>query len=162
ITVAVSDGVLTASDTFVLTVTAPTQSYLFAEGFEGGGFENTGWINHGGANPDYTAVVLQGTQSLNCIGAQYLERPFDFGNSVCIYFQVRWNTWSDYNNIIYWDDSNYSLVAGVYADDNRIELVHGSIGVRGTTLLSENVTYHVWVEWTKGSGSNGTMKLFVS
>jgi hypothetical protein len=163
ITVTVSDGALTANDTFVLTVNAVTApTYLLTEGFEGTGFENTGWIKHGSANPDYTNVVLVGAQSLNCVGAQYLERPFAYGNSFYLYFQARWNTWKNNNNIIYWDDSNYNIVAGLYADRSRAEIVHGTASMYGTTTLSANVTYHFWVEWTKGTGANGTMKLFIS
>jgi hypothetical protein len=163
ITVTVSDGALTATDTFVLAVnssSAPT--YLLAEGFEGTGFENAGWITHGSANPDYTNVVLHGSQSLNCSGAQYVERPFAYATSFNLYFRVRWSTWGDYNNIIYWDDANYSIVAGIYADDNRIEADHGSAYGYGTTTISANTTYHVWAEWAKGTGNNGTMKIFMS
>jgi len=163
ITVTVSDGSLTASDPMLLTVnSAAAPTYLFTEGFEGTGFENSGWIKHGTSNPDYTNIVLHGTQSLNCVGAQYLERPFVFTNSFYLYFRVRWNTWTDYNNIIYWDDPGWNIVAGLYADHNRMELNHGTAKAFGTTTTVANTTYHVWVEWTKGTGSNGTMKLFIS
>jgi glucose/arabinose dehydrogenase len=162
LTVTVSDGAATATDTFVLTVNnASAPTYLLTEGFEGTGFENSGWINHGTANPDYTNLVLHGSQSLNCSGARYIERPFAY-TSFNLYFRVRWVTWSDYNNIIYWDDSNYNVIAGLYADDNKVEIVHGANSVYGTTALAAGVTYHVWVEWTKGTGSNGTMKLYIS
>src|SRR5205085_1175456 len=100
ITVTVSDGSLSASDPMVVTVnsfSAPT--YLFSEGFEGTGFENADWIKHGTLNADYTNLVLNGSQSLNCSGGQYVERPFVSTNSFYLYFQVRWNTWTDYNNI---------------------------------------------------------------
>src|SRR5205823_7390540 len=61
ITVTVSDGSLTASDPMVLTVnSAAAQTYLFTENFEGTGFENSGWIQHGSSNPEYTSVVLEG------------------------------------------------------------------------------------------------------
>ena len=40
--------------------------------------------------------------------------------------------------------------------------MHGSVPALGTTALSTNTTYHVWVDWTKGTGTNGTMKVFVS
>jgi hypothetical protein len=163
ITVTVSDGSLTASDSFVLTVnSASAPTYLLSEGFEGVGFENTGWTKVGAPNADYTTIVLHGAQSLNCVGAQYVWRTSRFTTSFYLYFQVRWNAWSDFNNIVYWEDSNWNTAAGVWADDNRIEIYHGSVSADGTTGLSANTTYHVWVEWTKGTGSNGTMKLFVS
>jgi len=157
----VSDGALTASDPMVLTVSTPP-AFVFTEGFEGTGFENTSWIKHGTPNPDYTNIVLHGTQSLNCVGVQYVERPFVFTNSFYLYFRVRWNTWGDYNNVIYWDDPGWNIVAGLYTDHNRLELNHGSANAFGTTTIGANTTYHVWVEWTKGTGANGTMKLFIS
>jgi len=163
ITITVNDSALTASDTFVLTVnpiTAPT--YLLTEGFEGNGFENTGWSKTGSPNENYTNIVLHGAQSLNCVGSQHLQRAFAFSTSFNLYFRVRWNTWSDYHAIIHWDDANYGTAAVIYGDDNRIQLGHGSVYANGTTVIAANTTYHVWVEWTKGAGANGTMKLFVS
>jgi len=169
ITVTVSDGSLNASDSLLLTVNStnappPTNApaYLLTEGFEGPGYENSDWIEHGAPNPDYTAIVLHGSQSLNCAGEQYLERPFAFTSSFYLYFKVRWNVWGDYNSIIYWDDPDWNIVAGLYADDNRLEVDHGSAYAVGTTTIVANTTYHLWVEWTKGTGNNGTMKLFIS
>ncbi len=47
----------------------------------------------------------------------------------------------------------------------HIQITHGdgpNTFAYGTTVLAVNQTYHVWIEWTKGTGNNGTMKLFVS
>jgi len=163
ITVTVSDGSLTASDSFVLTVNSVSgPSYLLSEGFEGPGYENTGWIELGTPNENYTTMALHGAQSLNCVGAQYLQRTFRYSTSFNLYFRVRWNAWFDYNNIISWDNTGWSTVASVWADDNRIAINHGSVSRNGTTSIAVNTTYHVWVEWTRGSGINGTMKLYVS
>jgi hypothetical protein len=163
ITVTVSDGTLTASDTFVLTVNAPT--YLLSEGFDATGtpgYDNTGWTESGAANENYTTTILHGTQSLNCSGAQYIQRTFQYSTSFNLYFRVRWITWSDFKSVIYWDDSGFNTVANVYGDDNRLQIKHGSVSVNGTTVIAAGTTYHVWVEWTKGTGANGTMKLYMS
>jgi hypothetical protein len=165
ITVTVSDGSLTAGDTFVLTVNstgAPPPTYLFNEGFEGTGFQNTGWSVSGAANPDYTATPLDGAQSLNTNGSQYITRAFQFGNAFNMYFKVRWITWNDSHNVIVWDDPNWDSAAALWADNSRIWISHGTQSVIGTTTIAANTTYHVWVEWTKGTGTNGTMKLFMS
>ena len=45
---------------------------------------------------------------------------------------------------------------------SRLHIAHGSASAIGTTALSMNTTYHVWADWTKGTGTNGTMKVFVS
>jgi len=164
ITVTVSDGVLTASDTFLLTVnpSGGSPTYLLTEGFEGTGFENTGWTKTGTPNENYTTTVLDGAQSLNCSGAQHIRRNFQYSTSFNLYFRARWNTWSDYVNVVYWDNSSWGTTAALFADNNRFELIHGGASALGTTALNANITYHVWVEWTRGTGSNGTMKLFVS
>ncbi len=163
ITVAVSDGALTANDTFLVTVTpGGAVTYLFSEGFEGTGFENTGWSKSGTPNENYTTISLHAAQALNCVGNQHVWRVFQYPTSFNLYFRVRWNIWSDYNNIVYWDNVNYDTAAMVYGDNNRMQLVHGSAVANGTTTLTTNVTYHVWVEWTKGTAANGTMKLFIA
>ena len=163
ITVNVSDGVATATDTFTVTVTSTSvPTYLLSEGFEGTGYENTGWTESGAPNENYTTTILEGTQSLNCSGSQYAYRTFQNPTNFSLYFRVRWNTWKDYANIIYWDNASYGTAASIYADDNRIQIAHGNSASTGTTAIAANVTYHVWVEWTKGTGANGTMKLFIS
>jgi glucose/arabinose dehydrogenase len=163
ITVTVGDGALASSDTFVLTVNAiSAPTYLLAEGFEGTGFENTGWTRNGAPNENYTNLVLHGAQSLNCAGAQYIQRTFSFATSFNLYLRVRWNTWSDYSSVIYWDNASYSTAALLYADNNRLQILHGSVLANGTTVIAANTTYHVWVEWTRGTGANGSMKLFMA
>ena len=163
VTVTVTDGALSATDTLVLTVTsASAPTYLLAEGFEGAGFENTGWTKSGAPNENYTNVVLNGAQSLNCVGAQFVQRSFSFSTNFYLYFQARWNVWMDYGNVIYWDDPSFNTAAALYADDNRLEIIHGTAAAYGTTVLTTGTTYHVWVEWTKGTGVNGTLKLFTS
>src|SRR6476661_8589711 len=37
--------------------------YFLKEGFEGPGFENSGWLKHGNPNEDYTNTVLHGAES---------------------------------------------------------------------------------------------------
>ena len=77
ITVTVCDGFAFASDTFTLTVTPPPP--LTDEGFEatgGDGFDNPGWTKTGTPNPNYTVTgkVLDGSQSLNCVGEAYIAQ----------------------------------------------------------------------------------------
>ena len=163
ITVTVSDGDLTTNETFqvnVIELLPPT--YLLSEGFEGTGFENGGWSKFGAPNEDYTAGALTGAQSLNCTGAQFIYRNFAFASSFNMYFKARWLAWGPYNNVIYWDDATWGTAAGLFAFDNRLELGHGNVFSMGTTPIALDTTYHIWVEWTKGSGTDGTMKLYVS
>jgi hypothetical protein len=163
ITVSASDGALTGTDMFVLTVNADgAPTYLLAENFEAAGFDNAGWSPSGAANPDYTALPLEGLQSFNTVGAQYAERNFANSTAFSMYVQVRFNTYSPHKALISWDNTNWATTAGLWVGFDRFELTHGNIIAVGTTTIAANTTYHVWVEWTKGTGTNGTMKLFVS
>ncbi len=164
ITVTVSDSALTGSDTLLLTVTAtiPAPTYLLSEGFEGTGFESAGWTKNGTPNPDYTTTVLHGAQSLNTLGAQYISRTFQNSTSFYLYTQVRAIAWSGFTNLVYLDDANWGNAASVWSDGTRLHVRHGSVSATGTTPLSPNTTYHVWVEWSKGTGTNGTLKVFVA
>ena len=164
ITVTVSDSALTANDTLLLTVTAavPPPTYLLSEGFEGTGFENAGWNQNGTPNPNYTTTALHGAQSLNTSGAQYIWRTFQNSTSFYLYTQVRAIAWSSFTNLVYLDDASWGNAASVWTDGSRLHVRHGSVSAVGTMPLSPNTTYHVWVDWTKGTGTNGTMKVFVA
>src|SRR5438477_8752397 len=145
-----------------VTADSNVSNYLFSEDFEGPGFENTGWFKTGTPDEDYTTTPLHGAQSLHCLGGQYIYRSIEFSNSFYMYLMARWNTWGDYNNIIYWDNAGYGFVADLYANHNFFQIAHGSAFTSGTARITENTTYHIWLEWKKGTGSDGTMNLFVS
>src|SRR5438477_13038082 len=145
-----------------VTADSNVSNYLFSEDFEGPGFENTGWFKTGTPDEDYTTTPLHGAQSLHCLGGQYIYRSIEFSNSFYMYLMARWNTWGDYNNIIYWDNAGYGFVADLYANHNFFQIAHGSAFTSGTARITTNTTYHIWYEWTLGTGSNGTVNLFVS
>jgi hypothetical protein len=141
------------------------QTYLLSEGFEGAGFENTGWTTFSTSDPDYAASPLVGSQSLRCNGtSSFIQRPLAPGNSFYCYFQVRWVAFSPFKFVVDWLDSGINSVTRVVTEGfpNRLHLVHGEANATGTTVIEANTTYHVWVEWTRGTGANGTMSLFVS
>ena len=148
---------------------ARAQSYLLAEGFEGtanGGFESTGWTIPPNAisapNPDYSTTLLSGTESLRCTGVSFIQRPFVNSDAFYCYFQVRWLALLDSSFVVDWLEAGGGSSSRVVTSGNNLELSHGSVSVTGTTTLSQNTTYHVWVEWTQGTGANGTMRLFIS
>ena len=62
-----------------------------------------------------------------------------------------------------WLNAGQGSTATLFADfGRRIQIIHGGVPATGTTVISDNVTYHFWVEWTRGTGTDGTMKLFIS
>ena len=81
---------------------APT--YLLSEGFEGSGYENSGWVvppnSTSPPEPDHTGTVLLGTQSLRCNGVSFIQRPFEREDPFYCYLQVRWASWSDYKFVV--------------------------------------------------------------
>lgn len=165
ITVSVSDGAASATRTFLLTVTAvlpPT--YLLTESFEGTGYENTGWIEGGSPNEDYTALVLSGAQSLNCGNSQTIRRTVSFGDSIYSYFQIRWVTYSPYVTLVSWLNASGSMMAEFYCNSAGapVTMCHGGVCRNGTTPLVAGTTYHMWMEWTKATNANGTLKFYVS
>jgi hypothetical protein len=167
VTLTVSDGDLTASDTFVLTVNSTGSgpgNYLFREGFEGTGYENSGWTAVGSPNPDYTANVLQNAQSLNVAGGSVALRTFQPTNEFYLYCRLRWNNLVLGTSAFYWETASYGAAGSLLIDYSspRLLISHGGSSAVGTTTLQPNVTYHVWVEWTRGTGSDGTMRVFLS
>ncbi|HXI51970.1 MAG TPA: hypothetical protein VNH84_10710, partial [Candidatus Saccharimonadales bacterium] len=136
---------------------------LFSEDFEGLGYENTGWIEAvGSPDPDYTAVPLHGAQSLRCNGVQIARRPFAYSTAFYMYFRVRWNSWDPFNNVIDWEDPGTATTASIFADASKLQITHGGHSQLGTTTILENTTYHIWLEWTKGTGSDGTFAMYIS
>ena len=81
--------------------------YPLSESFEGAGFENAGWSLSGTPNPNYTTTTLEGLESLNTVGTQTVSRAFAYSTTFSMYFQARWNTWSDFTSIVHWDDANW-------------------------------------------------------
>ena len=55
----------------------------------------------------------------------------------------------------------WGTAASVWTDGSRLHVTHGSASAIGTTTLSTNTTYHVWVEWTRNTGAtDGTMRAY--
>jgi hypothetical protein len=166
ITLRLSDGNRMASGAFLLTVRSTNHAsgseFFLAEGFDGPGYETPGWEEIGTPNPDYTNLVLEGSESLHCSGPQNIRRPFKSDRDFHFYFQAQWNTYDTYNAVLVWEDASGSISACVYADFDRLLLVHGQASALGTTRIEEGTAYHLWVDWALGTGSNGTMQLFIS
>jgi len=138
--------------------------YFPNEGFEGPGFENSGWIKHGAPNEDYTDAVLHGAQSLYCSNAAFISHSFQMTDRFNVYFRVRWNAWGDFNNVIFWYDSAFIITARITVNplNGIVTLHHGSVTAQSTAPVRLNTTYHMWVEWTKGIGIDGTLLLYFS
>ncbi|HXI51076.1 MAG TPA: hypothetical protein VNH84_06215 [Candidatus Saccharimonadales bacterium] len=166
ITLRLSDGNRMANGAFLLTVRStnqpPGSEFFLTEWFDGPGYETPGWEEIGTPNPDYTNIVLEGSESLHCSGPQLIRRPFRSDGGFHFYLEARWNTYAPYNTVLLWEDASTSISACLYADLDRLLLVHGQASALGTTRIEEGTAYHLWVDWALGTGSNGTMQLFIS
>ena len=166
ITVLVSDGELTVSRSFLVTViphgTGTPGGLMFEEGFEGPGYENAGWSAIGLPEPDHTNQVLRGSQSLNLSGGEFIHRTFVATNHFDLYLRARWNVWMDYISFIYLETLDYHVAGSLFTDDKVLQINHGNASANGTTRIELDTTYHIWLEWIRGEGTNGTLNLFVS
>ena len=95
--------------------------------------------------------MLNGAQSLNASGTQYICRPFQNSTSFSLYTQVRAIAWGGFTSLVFWDDASWGTAASVWTDGGQLHVAHGSASAMGTMALSTNTTYHVWVDWTKGT-----------
>jgi hypothetical protein len=164
VTLTVTDGTFSATNSFLLTVRPITdpESYLLAEGFDAPGFDHAGWRSTGTPNADYTSLVLDGVQSLRCVGAQSIARDFAAPSAFHFYGQVRWNAWADFHDVFRWEDAAGQRAAAVSAAQGRWQLFHGATTATGLTPITTNVTYHLWMDWTAASQADGGMQLFLS
>lgn len=143
-------------------VPGASADYLLSEGFEGPGFENSGWIKFGDPDEDFSGIALQGQQSLNCVGHQQIFRNFSASNSFNLYMKMRFTTIPSFQGLLFWRNSSVNTVAEMYMNNGSVELIHGHVIHTSASIFTTNITYDVWIEWTKGSGADGTMKLFVA
>ncbi len=61
-----------------------------------------------------------------------------------------------------WRDANLNTVAEMYFNGGTCTLSHGAASGTTSSSFVTGTTYDVWIEWTKGTGANGTLKLFMS
>lgn len=166
ITLMVNDGELTVSRSFLVTVipngTGTPGGLLLEEGFEGPSYENNGWSELGLPDPNYTNQILRGSQSLNLTGSEFIFRTFIATNNFDLYLRAHWNEWADYISFIYFETADYQAAGSLFADNNLLQINHGSASVNGTTTIQMDTTYHIWLEWLRGNGTNGTLNLYVS
>jgi hypothetical protein len=163
ITLTVSDGELTRTESFTLNVAAGAPTYLLNEGFEPTGYENSGWLEVGTPNEDYAAAPLADTQSLRCNGGQQVYRTLSGLTTFSLYTQIRWSTWKTNHTIMDFMDTGGSPAGFIWAgNDGSLSVYHGQNSARGSSLLQTGVTYHLWLDWSSAGIQGGRMALYIS
>jgi hypothetical protein len=137
-------------------------TYLVKQGFEGTGYDNSETWNteDGSPDPDYTGVVLDGSQSLRVntsAGVGYTATTFADQDELWVYCKVRVvGSLPDGTMSLFSVMQAFSGVGGVQLLDNgKLRASHGGPIADTIDALSVDTTYHVWFHYTKGTGADG-------
>lgn len=160
------------------TITAGGPTYEIIEKFEGSqmdddghtGYDLTGWtvFPSGAHDPHYATAPLQGI---------YSDRPTTGGYNITyrnfvtqagvgnIHFMVNSDDTSTFDTVaVFYNGANVCALSVGYPSPHYVALFVGP-GHGGTTsagpVFSDATTYHVWLEYTAGSGANADAKLYV-
>lgn len=149
---------------------ASEASYLINQNFEGAGYDNSeSWTETAG-NPDedYTTTALRGSQSLYLQGGGtiefFLSPTFADASTLWTHFMVQSSDYtpSDSYNLLE-IRNNSTIVARLYlVNTGYFRIYHGTVNVTSSTHLSDATTYHVWLKYVVGSGSDGEVELYIS
>jgi len=152
-------------NTYSVAAVTPAPAYLLSEGFEGTGYENT-WIETGTPDEDYTGVALDGSQSLliNPNNATMNTfTTFTEQSELWVYFMMHVVD-RDTNNariLLSVTDAATNVISMVEAiNTGTLRITHGSAeSSKSVAKLTNGVTYHVWVYYKAGTGSDGLASL---
>jgi hypothetical protein len=154
----------------------PCGGYLLCENFETPttGYDNPQGLTwtavpaNGIINPAYVTGPLRGSQSLRIYAADYHDGTdtvsFTGGSPRYSAFRLKLITYpTDYTNLVYLMDASGNVLTKLETNNaGRIRMVHGSVVVDPGITLSTSTLYYVWIEYTKGTGSNGTLNGYYS
>jgi hypothetical protein len=148
---------------------APLVAILFQENFEGTGTPD-GWttINSTGTiDYDSTTSPLAGSQSLrlNPSGNPGVSvyKGFTAPSTTYVRLMLRWSG-TPGDNVDYvklMDSSGNQVASFTIRSTGGTRIYHGST-VEGGPATTAGTIYYVWIDYTAGSGSNGTMSLRIS
>jgi hypothetical protein len=135
--------------------------YLLSENFEGTGYENVGWTETGTPDEDYTATVLEGSQSLflDASGSanQHANSPTVADQTeIWVYFLFRPVTFVSAGNanVIEIRNNTTTLFTMQVSSTGTLRLA-GSVNSLPTVgTMSVGTTYHVWLRYVVGTGAN--------
>ena len=160
ITLTVSDGASTASDTFVVTVSETALNYLLVENFEAPGYETPGWFEVN--NPiEATRAKLESRHALRTERGSQAYRVLNGATNLNLYFMVSWREIGPTHTLLDLGDSAGQPAGFVWLSGGQIRLTHGGVTTGAPFSYMTRSVYHVWLEWTKGGGANGSMRLYV-
>lgn len=137
--------------------------YILEENFEGTGFENTWTIEGGGTvDPDYTGVVLNGSQSLRVastnVAMARARHDFPSGpySELWGYFRLQMIALpSTTRQFFRLRDGSATVVFTLQVTSGgMIGVVAGGTGGNTVSAVTAGNTFNFWWHWKKGTGSN--------
>lgn len=120
---------------------------------------------------DTTATVLRGTQQLKLYagdaGQYSISRTTNaYASPATTYVHFRWKTPdttpSSSDDFFYILDSSGNILCCLkLITTGTVRLYHGTAYQASAGTLSNDTLYHIWIEYTKGTGSDGVAKVWI-
>lgn len=119
------------------------------------------WTQSGGATitPNYSGLVLQGTQSLRIVytgggAVAQTQTTFAAQNEIWVYFMLRFPNLTDHNPAyIGWLEIPGTTISMTINNTFTVS-ISGSVTATTVATMTSNTTYHVWAHYKKGSGTD--------
>jgi hypothetical protein len=138
--------------------------YLVNTGFEETAGTPTGWA--GSADFDSTLIVLQGSQScsVSAITSKDAYVTFTGQSDLWGFYAFQMTTLANFPHICLLKTAAGADILQIRALNTGAIRVYDGGGEAGTgaTDLAASTTYYMWFHYTKGSGSNGIIVIYLS
>lgn len=143
------------------------------ENFEGTGYENS-WTETFGAPAEDTATTGLSLEASQCLyltaeaGAEETVVSFTASDSCFVYFLLRVATVPTGAGRTQWQIATSGdvdlLAQAANIGPMQFRMYDGGENqfVNGSFTLSAATTYHVWTEYTKGTGANAVLRIFIA
>ncbi len=137
--------------------------YLVKQDFEGTGYDNSeSWTESSSPDEDYTGLVLEGSQSLQVESGEGGRKGYTASDAVTACFIIRFTSApTDFNAFVFVEDAFTNPLAQIYTNGGKFVVQHGSSSDAGNLTLAANTTYYFRLEYSKGTGANGALNLYV-
>lgn len=156
--------------------TPSAPAYAFTETFEGSqtdsqggtGYDNTGWTSSTASNvPRDTTPPspLAGTYSWLSATSGILSRTITTTGTFYWYCMINLSTATANELMFELRDAGAATVGGVrLRATNAVRIEQAGVNSANTAngTLAATTTYHLWIDWEKGTGANGVMRLYIN
>lgn len=157
------------SPAFVASLNPPAAAgggatYLFQESFEGTGYENSWTEDLGTPNEDDTSPVAYGSQSLNinAINQRITLNTTWTAPSTAYCFGAIYFTSDATDIVLQGRNGTTDLWLMQRNSDDTFRVYHGTAFGQTTATFAAGAWTYFWIEYTAGSGANGTLAAYFS